>query len=115
MHDDFGKRLKNCLKNAGYTQIKATEELNLSKNAIFNYTKGRIPEAKILYELSELCNVSMEYLLTGKENYNELSENEKLLVNDYRKLNNKYKIIAEYKIKELIKENSEEVKFHDIG
>jgi len=64
---EFGDRLKQALKKAGYTQAKATETLELSKNAITNYVAGRIPEAAILNKLSKLCNVSMEWLLTGEE------------------------------------------------
>lgn len=121
MSEEFGNRLKKCLKDAGYTQIKATEELKLSKNAILNYTKGRIPEAKILYELSKLCNVSMEYLLIGKEDKSSLNDNEIEILNKFKLLNNYYKNIADYKIQELIKEQNEkekqdkEEKFQDIG
>lgn len=67
MSEKFGKRLKKALKQAGYTQAKATEELGLSKNAITNYVSGRIPDTLILYKLANLCNVSMEWLLSGKE------------------------------------------------
>lgn len=65
--NNFGERLKDTLKQAGYTQAKATEELGLSRNAITNYVGGRIPDATILYKLSNLLGVSMEWLLTGIE------------------------------------------------
>ncbi|KYG91232.1 hypothetical protein A0U40_15995 [[Bacillus] sp. KCTC 13219] len=65
----FGERLKIALKDAGYTQKKATESLGLSKNAITNYVAGRIPDAQILYKLARLCSVSMEWLLTGDDDY----------------------------------------------
>lgn len=65
--NEFGQRLKSALKSAGFTQAKATEELELSKNAITNYVGGRIPDAIILYKLSNLLGVSMEWLLTGEE------------------------------------------------
>lgn len=67
MTNNFGERLKMALKAAGYTQKKATEELELSKNAITNYVAGRIPDAQILYKLAQLCSVSMEWLLTGED------------------------------------------------
>lgn len=63
----FSKRLKIALKAAGYTQKKATEKLNLSKNALTNYVKGRIPDTLILYKLSKLLDVSMEWLLDGED------------------------------------------------
>lgn len=66
MSNNFGERLKMSLKQSGYTQKAATEELELSKNAITNYVGGRIPDALILYKLAKLCSVSMEWLLTGE-------------------------------------------------
>ncbi|MDP4092569.1 MAG: helix-turn-helix transcriptional regulator [Bacillota bacterium] len=64
---NFGNRLKYALDKAGYSPSLATKELNLSQNAIGNYIKGRIPETYILYKLSALLDVSMEWLLTGTE------------------------------------------------
>lgn len=102
--DEFGNRLKECLSKAGYTQSKATEKLNLSKNAILNYTKGRIPEAKILLELSKICNVSMEYLLTGKEYYDELTNEELNILEKYNILTERNKGKVETYIDERIAE-----------
>lgn len=64
--NNFAERLRSALKSAGYTQKRATEELNLSKNAMTNYTNGRIPDATILYKLAKLLNVTMEWLLEGE-------------------------------------------------
>lgn len=117
--NNFGERLKQALKNAGYTQARATEELKLSKNAMTNYVKGRIPDATILYNLSNLLGLSMEWLLTGKEtkqqenndgiadnNVNEkLTDDEIRLIKLFRQLNDKEKIkiegMLEMKIYEL--------------
>ncbi|MDW5298730.1 MAG: helix-turn-helix domain-containing protein [Sedimentibacter sp.] len=104
MNEDFGTRLKRCLKDAGYTQVKATETLQLSKNAILNYTKGRIPEANILYELAKICNLSMEYLLTGKEELTNLTEDELNLLSKYNLLNDKNKGKVENFIDERLNE-----------
>lgn len=84
MSVEFGKRLKKALKKAGYSQAKATEKLELSKNAITNYVAGRIPEAAILHNLAKLCNVSMEWLLTGEEPIQEeyLINKEEHLINE---------------------------------
>ncbi|WP_341301539.1 helix-turn-helix domain-containing protein [Lysinibacillus sp. FSL H8-0500] len=76
MTNNFGERLKMALKAAGYTQKKATEELELSKNAITNYVAGRIPDAQILYKLAQLCSVSMEWLLTGEDHPSHSTEKE---------------------------------------
>ena len=36
---NFGNRLTECMKIAGYTNSKLTEALSLSKNAVGNYKK----------------------------------------------------------------------------
>lgn len=113
MSEEFGERLKKCLKEAGYTQLKATEELQLSKNAILNYTKGRIPEANILHALSKLCNVSMEYLLTGKSNFDKLTEKEINLLEKYNLLDHENKIKVEGYIDSKIEEQNNLKKIRD--
>lgn len=74
--NNFSERLRYALKSAGYTQKRITEELSLSKNAITNYVKGRIPDATILYKLSKTLNVTMEWLLTGEDPNQQNSSNE---------------------------------------
>lgn len=102
MSNEFGDRLKECLKNIGYTQKRATEELGLSKNAIANYVAGRIPDALILYKIAKLCSVSMEWLLTGHDpliqspSANSTDELEEHFLNKYRELSpsNRMKVLG---------------------
>lgn len=97
---EFGTRLKGCLKNAGFTQKSATDKLNLSKNAILNYTKGRVPTAQILHQLAQLCGVSMEYLLTGANS--DFNDGQlKQLIAYYNKLNDQNKKIAVHEMKHM--------------
>lgn len=63
----FGPRLKQILKIRGLSQKKVSEILGISPSAMTNYINGRIPEPRILHQIAQLCNVSMEWLLTGKE------------------------------------------------
>ncbi|MCT4542220.1 MAG: helix-turn-helix domain-containing protein [Vallitalea sp.] len=105
MNIDFGNRLKKELKKNNITQKEATELLNLSKNAIGNYVKGRVPTAEILYKLSNLFNVSMEYLLTGEENTSTYKEN-----SQYNKLVYTDEIIYLLEDYFLINENNESLK-----
>ena len=63
---EFGKRLTECMQINGYTNAKLTEKLNVSKNAVGNYKNGQIPNATILYNISQLLGTTVEYLLTGK-------------------------------------------------
>ncbi len=64
---DFGERLKTSIKNANLTQKHIAETLGITPQAFTNYiSKNRIPETMILYQISRLCSVSMEWLLTGE-------------------------------------------------
>jgi len=92
MFNDFDKRLKLALKSAGYTQVRVAQEIRVSKGAMLNYVKGRIPEAEILYKISKLLGVSIEWLLTGKESREVLTNEEEMLIDYYRKLNEIQKI-----------------------
>lgn len=88
MIDDknLGNRLTECMKIAGYTNSKLTEELNLSKNAVGNYKNNQIPNATILYNISQLLGTTMEYLLTGKHGNENLTDEEKNIIAAYRKI-----------------------------
>ncbi|WP_105619991.1 helix-turn-helix domain-containing protein [Vallitalea okinawensis] len=102
MYNKFGERLKGAIKKAGYTNAKATQELGLSKNTISNYINKNVPETVVaVHKLAELCNVTVDYLLTGKENKSELNDDEKYLIELYRILNNKNKIKAEGELERL--------------
>lgn len=81
----FGKRLEECMKQANFSNTRLTKELNLSKNAIGNYKNNQIPNAAILYNISQILGTTMEYLLTGKQSEN-LTDNEKEMLKNYRML-----------------------------
>lgn len=101
--DNFGNRLEKCMKNAGISNTELTQRLNISKNVIGNYKNNQIPNAKILYEISQELGTTIEYLLTGKEN--KLTENEKELLEKFKLLPDREQIkiigIIENKVKEL--------------
>ena len=81
---EFGKRLTECMQIKGYTNAKLTEKLNVSKNAVGNYKNGQIPNATILYNISQLLGTTVEYLLTGKNSDETITEEEKQIINAYR-------------------------------
>jgi len=73
---DFGKRLKESIDRAGLNVNKIAEKINVSPNTIWNYIKPGIksyPNSTVLYNISKILNVSMEYLLTGGKNNNQKS------------------------------------------
>lgn len=88
--EGFGKRLEELIKQKGYTNTKLTKELNISKNVIGNMINNQIPRAELLYNIALKLDTSVEYLLTGKYNFdntgliyqfNELNEeNQKTII-----------------------------------
>lgn len=85
-NEKFGKRLEECMKKANITNTEITKALNLNKNAIGNYKNGQIPNATILFEISNFLRISMDYLLTGKESA-DLTKEEQKLIDLYRNTN----------------------------
>lgn len=106
--DNFGKRVSLCMKDKGYTNKELTERLSLSKNAIGNYINNQIPNAKILYSLSQEFGVTMEFLLTGeskiKSTEKQLSENERELLENFAKLPEREQIKFIGRVEEIAKQ-----------
>lgn len=77
--EGFGERLERCMKSRNISNSELTKALELNKNAIGNYKNGQIPNASILYELSNFLGISMEYLISGKEAADLTPEEHKLI------------------------------------
>lgn len=55
-------------KQKGYSQLKVSMDLNISREAISYYENGqRCPNLEMLLKLSDYFGVSIHYLITGKE------------------------------------------------
>ena len=80
---DFGKRFTNLMIKKKISNNYITEQAVISKNNVGNYKNGQIPNATILYKLSQIFGVTMEYLLIGKES-EDLTEEEQQLVDTFR-------------------------------
>jgi len=64
----FGKRLKELRHSNNMTQIDLAESLNLSPSTIGMYEQSRRePDMETLLHISQLFNVSVDYL-TGRSN-----------------------------------------------
>lgn len=64
-----GERISKKLDEMGLKQVDVCSSIRISKNAMSNYVSGkRIPETMVIYKLSKFFSVSIEWLLTGKEN-----------------------------------------------
>lgn len=62
------KGLRAIRKSKGYSQLKVAFDLNISREALSYYENGkRSPDIEMLCRLSEYFNVSIDYLIRGKE------------------------------------------------
>ena len=59
--------LKEIRKKKGYTQLKVAMDLSISREALSYYENGkRSPDLQMLLLLSQYFDVSVDYLITGK-------------------------------------------------
>ncbi len=60
--------LREIRKKKGYSQLKVAMDLNMTREALSYYENGqRSPNLDLLMEFSNYFNVSIHYLITGKE------------------------------------------------
>ena len=60
--------LREIRKRKGYNQLKVAMDLSISREAISLYETGkRSPDIEMLVRFSEYFDVSIDYLITGKE------------------------------------------------
>ena len=60
--------LKAIRKQRNLNQLKVALDLNISREALSHYENGkRSPDIQMLRMLSEYFNVSIDYLVNGKE------------------------------------------------
>ena len=60
--------LKEIRKQRNLNQQKVAMDLNISREALSHYENGkREPSLTLLLKMSEYYNVSIDYLITGKE------------------------------------------------
>ncbi len=60
--------LRNIRKQRNLNQLKVALDLNISREALSHYENGkRSPDVQMLRKLSEYFNVSIDFLINGKE------------------------------------------------
>ncbi|MBR1674290.1 MAG: helix-turn-helix transcriptional regulator [Eubacterium sp.] len=82
----FGEKLKEARKNAGLSQEQFAEKLSVSRSAVAKWeTDKGMPDVNNLKTISQLLNVSVDYLLDEDEkiSFNEIKEPVNL--DDYEK------------------------------
>ena len=73
----FGEKLKEARKKAGLSQEQFAEKMNVSRSAIAKWeTDKGMPDVNNLKVMSQLLNVSIDYLLDEDEkiSFNEMKE-----------------------------------------
>ena len=70
---EIGKRIQILRKKANYTQEQVAEMMNVSVQMISNVERGnKAIKIENLLKLSEIFNISTDYILTVKENATDL-------------------------------------------
>ncbi len=68
MRGNFLKGLRLIRKERGLNQLKVAMDLNMSREALSHYENGkRNPDIDTLRRMSEYFNVSIDFLINGKE------------------------------------------------
>ena len=71
---DIGLRIQNCRKQKGFTQESLAEKMNVSIQMISNLERGnKAIRIDNLVKLSEILNISTDFILTGKETMQDIS------------------------------------------
>lgn len=84
---DIAERLQELRKKAGYSQEQVAEMLGLSRQAVSKWESGQgKPEIDNIVKLTEIYNVSADYILLGTEKEVTVSMPEKKeLSHEYKK------------------------------
>ena len=74
----IAERLQELRRKAGYSQEQVAEKLGISRQAISKWESGQgNPEIDNVVKLTEIYNVSADYILLGRENNISVSELDK--------------------------------------
>ena len=73
---EFHERLKLVREKKGFKQNEAATKVGIKNNTLSSYESGgRQPDYNTLIKLADLYEVSVEYLLRGKDSKTEQKEN----------------------------------------
>lgn len=86
------ERIFNIMKANNIKNVTLAEKLNINKSVISNWkTRNTNPPSEMIIPICELLNVSPIYILTGKEDFNNLTNEEINLLKKYNLLNERNK------------------------
>lgn len=82
----IAERLQELRKQSGYSQEQVAEMLGLSRQAISKWESGQgKPEIDNIVKLTEIYNVSADYILLGTEKVSVPVSEKKELSHEYKK------------------------------
>ena len=62
----LGERIRQAIKESEFTQKQVAAKLNITPNSLSNYSNGkRVPDALLAARFAQLCQVNINWLLTG--------------------------------------------------
>lgn len=86
----FGKKLKDAMKKAGYTQEEFSKITNINRSLISQWINGKKPSINSIKKIAETLNVPVGYLMDDDQE--KISENNELILD---LIKNQNKIISE--------------------
>jgi len=93
----------NLCNKKGLSPTATLQKLGVSTSKLTAWKKGSSPSASMLILLSEFFEVTIDYLLTGKENQAKLlTDDEQALLENYSKLTEEEKKEVSKKTEELV-------------
>ena len=96
---DIGEKIKTSRKEAGFTQEDAADGIGVSRQTILSWENNKsYPDIISVIKMSDIYNVSLDYLLKGEKNmsnyYNYLEESTNVVKSNTKK--EKLILIASY-------------------
>ena len=71
---EIGKRIHSRRKQLGFTQEQLADEMNVSVQMVSNLERGnKAIRIDNLIRLCQILQISTDYILTGKENHEDIS------------------------------------------
>lgn len=84
----INQRLFEIMTKKGIKQTELANALNIKQQIVNNWkTRGTDPAMEYLPKICEMLNISWEYLVTGQEGTISFTKEEKMLVAEFRCLN----------------------------
>lgn len=83
MNETFGTRLRKALERRKLTQTELAKRIGRTVHTVHRWCKGySVPSATEAVEIGKILGVSVEYLVTGKDEVDMYAECKRRIIND---------------------------------